>query len=67
MPICPGCEESVPYDRLDLHERYCRGIWGEPTSTGIAIEKIDRRLRRIEADLEGRLARDDGGRPTVRK
>jgi len=56
MPICPGCERSVPYDRLDVHERYCGGIWGQPSAAAIAVEKLDRRLQRIEADLEQRLA-----------
>lgn len=56
MPICPGCERSVPYDRLDVHERYCGGIWGQPSPAALAVEKLDRRLQRIEADVEKRLA-----------
>ena len=71
MPICPGCERSVPYDRLDLHERYCGGIWGQPSAAAVAVEKLDRRLQRIEADLERRLAelerrRRRGRRPSSR-
>ena len=71
MPICPGCERSVPYDRLDLHERYCGGIWGQPSAAPVAVEKLDQRLQRIEADLERRLARlerrrSGGRRPSSR-
>jgi hypothetical protein len=25
MPICAGCEQKVPYQELDTHQRYCRG------------------------------------------
>jgi len=25
MPICDGCEQKVPYQELDTHQRYCRG------------------------------------------
>ena len=56
MPICPGCERSIPYDRLDVHERYCGEIWGKRPAGAGAIEMLDRRLQRIEADLERRLA-----------
>ena len=67
MPICPGCEQSVSYDRLDLHERYCRGIWGEPAPGPAALERIERRLQRLEVDLERRLARSEHARGTVRQ
>ena len=59
MPICPGCERSVPYDRLDVHQRYCGGIWGESSPAAVAIERLDRRLRRIEDDIEQRLVKLD--------
>ena len=59
MPICPGCERSVPYDRLDVHERYCGGIWGQSSPAAIAIERLDRRLQRIEEDVEERLVKLD--------
>ena len=59
MPICPGCERSVPYDRLDVHQRYCGGIWGESSPAAVAIERLDRRLKRIEEDVEERLVRLD--------
>lgn len=70
MPTCPGCESRVPFDHLDTHERYCDGIWGEPSGTASAIERLDRRLKRIEdavdgADEEGwaGLAVDDPASP----
>lgn len=53
MPTCPGCETSVPHDRLDTHERYCGGIWGESARTADAIERLDRRLQRIEDEVGG--------------
>ena len=59
MPICPGCERSVPYDRLDVHQRYCGGIWGETSPAAVAIERLDRRLKQIEEDVEERLVKLD--------
>jgi len=26
MPICDGCEQKVPYQELDTHQRYCQGL-----------------------------------------
>lgn len=59
MPICPGCERSVPYDRLDVHERYCGGIWGQSSPAAVALERLDRRLQRMEDDVEQRLVQLD--------
>jgi hypothetical protein len=54
MPICPGCECSVPYERLDNHERYCKGVWGEASLATSAIEQIERRLQLIEGKIADR-------------
>ena len=67
MPICPGCERSVPYDRLDVHERYCGDIWGQSSPAAIALERLDRRLQRIEADIDQRLAAMEGRRRGARE
>ena len=67
MPICPGCERSVPYDRLDVHERYCGGIWGQPSPAAVAIERLDRRLQRSEDDVEERLVQLDRRRRRPRE
>lgn len=55
MPICPGCERSVPYDQLDVHERYCDGIWGQDSDTATAVERLDRRLQQFKVDVDERL------------
>jgi len=69
MPICPGCERKVPYQQLDVHQRYCKGIRGRERDPGdesvearlSAIEdRFDERLREVERDLERRLARIEG-------
>lgn len=76
MPICPGCERSVSYDRLDLHQRYCEGIKGAELDRARAVERLDqrlaavemrldRRLRNIETDLERRLTEVEQSRRAV--
>lgn len=68
MPICPGCERTVSYDRLDSHERYCDGIWSATRAGSRSLERmerritalenrIDRRLRDVEFDVEQKLDR----------
>lgn len=67
MPICPGCEQTVSYDRLDIHERYCDGIWSDEVGQR-SIERLERRIlalerrldaqvRELESDVERRLLR----------
>jgi hypothetical protein len=70
MPICPGCERAVPYDRLATHEQYCAGLADDPERQ---IERLDRRiseaerrmyrrLRALEAELDiGRSRTDENG------
>lgn len=76
MPICPGCERSVQYTRLDLHQRYCEGIRGSEMDQTRAVERLDqrlaaielrldRRLRTIETDLERRLTEVEQTRGAV--
>lgn len=55
MPVCPGCEQQIAYDRLDLHERYCDGIWNANALGSRAVERLERRLLAVEERLEGRL------------
>ena len=67
MPVCPGCERNVSYDRLDVHERYCDGIWSDGVGSRAAErferrllaleERIDSQLNGFETDVERRLAR----------
>lgn len=54
MPRCPGCERGVPFDRLDVHQRHCRGIWGEAARSGAELERLERRLRRLEESAADR-------------
>ncbi|SEO77897.1 hypothetical protein SAMN05216388_101926 [Halorientalis persicus] len=69
MPICPGCERPVPYDRLATHEQYCAEL-GADTSHVRKIERLDRRisdaerrmyrrLRALEAELDITRSRTD--------
>lgn len=78
MPTCPGCEQTVPHDRLAVHERLCPALRGgdaDAAPTDRTAERrianmerrIQRRLRRLEADLAAaaaasEAAADDGGR-----
>lgn len=78
MPICPGCEQSIPYDELDVHERYCHDIWGDRDSGSRSVERLERqivalerrvdgRLRKVEADVERRLQSLERSRRTGRR
>lgn len=69
MPICPGCEQAVPYDRLATHEEYCTALTDE-TSENRNCERLDRRisdaerrmyrrLRALEAELDIKRSRTD--------
>lgn len=55
MPICPGCERTIPYDRLDLHERHCLGIWSAARFVSPSIERLEAQLTAMETHLDGRL------------
>lgn len=69
MPICPGCERPVPYDRLATHQQYCTELAADE-SRDQTIERLDRRisdaerrmyrrLRALEAELDIRRSRTD--------
>lgn len=64
MPICPGCERTIPYDQLDLHERYCGEI---RTGSGAeSLQRLDERLTELESRLEDRLRNlEPGGEPRL--
>jgi predicted RNase H-like nuclease (RuvC/YqgF family) len=55
MPICPGCERSISYDELVIHEQHCDGISGSSKDRSQTAERLDRRLSDVEARLEERL------------
>lgn len=57
MPICPGCERRVPYDRMGIHERYCEEIDRGAAGLGERVEALNRRLRAVENRLDRRLRR----------
>ena len=57
MPTCPGCHETVSYDRLATHTQYCADIDGEEAaSSGRSMERLARRVERIERRLDERLS-----------
>lgn len=60
MPNCPGCERHVPYDRLDVHQRYCSGISNSPASC--ALERLEHRVAALERRLAGQLDGADADR-----
>jgi hypothetical protein len=55
MPICPGCESTVSYGNLHLHERHCVDLGEEVEDAGRSRERLERRLEIIEQLLEGPL------------
>lgn len=55
MPICPGCERTVSYKSLHLHEQHCVDLGAEVGDAGRSLERLERRLEVIEQLLEGSL------------
>lgn len=64
MPICPGCEQRVSYDQLDVHERYCAGLRGTDWTGGREIANLEHRLAHVEQLLSqtGQFEIDTGSR-----
>lgn len=65
MPICPGCERTIPYELLDIHERNCAGIWNatfglQATDVSIDVRATERLEQRVAA-LEKRLDEVENG------
>jgi len=56
MPICPGCERNVSYQKLDLHERYCKGKFGAGAGTSRSREYLKRKITYMEERLEEEVA-----------
>lgn len=50
MPICKGCEQKVPYQELDIHQRYCLGDRIDAESLG--VDHLDHRMAVLEEQLE---------------
>lgn len=75
MPICPGCERTVPYRSLHLHEQHCVNLGDEVGDAGRSLERLERRLEVIEqllggplreagrTELESRVRDPEQGRP----
>ncbi|MFB6166181.1 MAG: hypothetical protein ABEJ31_13555 [Haloarculaceae archaeon] len=55
MPTCPGCEQSLSYERLPAHERTCPDIHGGDRETLAQVERVERRLVAVERRLDARL------------
>lgn len=55
MPTCPGCERSVPYDRLSSHQRHCWALHGGDRISSRRLEQLERRLDEVERRLQRRL------------
>lgn len=54
MPTCPGCHQSVSYDRLVRHERYCPELGGS-NDVERTVRRIEERLDAVEDRLDRRL------------
>jgi len=66
MPICPGCEQRVDHEHLDVHERCCHGLRGAEGHGPRDLERLARRVEAIEDFLTGQADResdDDPPRP----
>jgi hypothetical protein len=55
MPICPGCERTVSYKSLHLHQQHCVDLGDELGDDARSLERLERRLEVIEQLLEGPL------------
>lgn len=55
MPICPGCEQTLTYSQLDVHQRYCDGVRSGGRDRRQSVEKLEQRLATLEERMEGRI------------
>lgn len=55
MPICPGCERTVSYKTLQVHERHCTDLWDGDGDAGQSLERLDHRLEAIEHLLKSQI------------
>lgn len=55
MPTCPGCEQSVSYERLPTHQRHCPEIHGGDPEALSQVEGFEERLVAIERRLDARI------------
>ena len=59
MPICPGCEQKVAYQKLDTHQRYCEAIWNDRNVKRRSWEQLEAKLTELEKRFEARLQEVD--------
>lgn len=60
MPICARCEQKVPYQELDTHQRYCRRrSTGGDSSTSERLAAREALLEECLETLAERLAEGD--------
>lgn len=65
MPFCAGCEQKIPYQELDTHQRYCRKRSGdESPSTAQRLTTREAMFDECLELMEVRLA-DEELRATV--
>lgn len=56
MPNCPGCHQTVPYERLDAHLAYCGAlVGGDDEREQDTIRRLDRHVAELDADVDRRL------------
>jgi hypothetical protein len=60
MPICPGCERQVSYERLDGHLRTCHDIRSDEIPRA-SIERLERRLATVERLLDTQFGQLEPG------
>lgn len=55
MPICRSCEEKIPYQDLDVHQRYCETNELEQSKTNESVKRLETRISILEDRAEDRI------------
>lgn len=52
MPLCSGCAEKIPYQDLDIHQRYCNRDENDETNRSNRGRQLEVRLSVFEHRIE---------------
>jgi len=55
MPRCPECYETLSYDRLDCHLRWCCASGDRQRVSADGLERLARQLQRVEDRIDRRI------------